>query len=854
MGKNVKRLYEQFQPEHYDLSIDLDHKNLKFSGKVVISGKKTGRPSQRITLHQKDLDIKSASIIHQDKKGSTVMAVERLNKHDNYDEVRLHSKDLLYPGKYTLTLEFSGQITDIMHGLYPCYFKKDGEKQYLLATQFESHHAREVFPCIDEPEAKATFDLTLTGPKELIFLSNTPEKSDSIKGAKKTVSFERTPVMSSYLLAFVVGDMHCIEAKTKDGITVRTWASSVQPKNFLEFATKEAVDILEFYQDYFQTPYPLAKCDQVALPDFEVGAMENWGLITYREVALLTDSKNRTLSGEQYVAMVIAHELSHQWFGNLVTMKWWDDLWLNESFASFVEHLALDKLRPDWHQWESYTISDMLAASNRDIYKDVQPVGVGVAHPDEIHTIFDPAIVYAKGGRLLKMMREVIGETAFRQGLKKYFAEHAYKNTVREDLWRCMSEASGLNISELMTPWIAQSGQPILSVTNNGKQVHLSQQRFLLDGEDKDSIWPIPLLAERQLELKILDKKTADIKSGGSLLFNTKGSGHYLVDYTDNDTKKFLASAIADQAIPAEGRITRLNDMILLTRKGTISLVEALQIVQQCSNEPRDSAWNIMGRIIGLARMLTEGDKETEQAIKDFRKKLAEPKYKELGWNPSPDDSPNDVLLRQTILGLMLAGEHPAVIDEAVKRYKKVKNVEELPAELRTIIMSAVVRFEATQEVDKLMEIYQETSNPELQHSICSALTDVRDPKTADYIINKSLSENGFVRPQDIMRWYAYLMRNPYTRKVAWDWLTSSWDRLEEIFGGSKTMDYMPVYSASPLTTLEWEKKYKEFFTPLLSHVSLQRNIKIGFSEIEARVAWRKREESKLKEYFQQTI
>ena len=715
MGKNVKRLYDQFRPENYDLSIELDHANFKFLGKVVITGQKTGRPSQRITLHQKDLKISSATITRQGKETEDI-SVSRINSHDGYDEVRLHAERLLYPGKYTIALEFSGKITDVMHGLYPCYYKKDDEKRHLLATQFESHYAREVFPCIDEPEAKATFALSLSGPKDMTFLSNTPEKSNTVKGEQRAVSFEPTPIMSTYLLAFVVGDMHCVEAKTKDDITIRTWASIAQPKRFLEFANKEAVDILEFYQDYFQTPYPLSKCDQVALPDFEVGAMENWGLITYREVALLTDSENRSLSGEQYIAMVVAHELSHQWFGNLVTMKWWDDLWLNESFASFVEHIALDSLHPDWYQWEQYAISDILVTSNRDIYKDVQSVVVNVKHPDEINTIFDPAIVYAKGGRLRKMMREVIGEEAFRAGLKSYFAKNAYKNTERGDLWDAMSESSKINVSELMTPWITNPGQPVLSVTKTKDVIKLTQERFLLDGDDEQALWPIPLLADSRLPMTILDKKLGNIQSSKPVLFNTHGSGHYLVDYNDADTKSELAEAIANQKIPAEGRIIRLNDMILLARKGNGSLTDALDIVKNCSDEPREAVWGIMGRVIGLAKMLSEGNLQIEQAIKDFRKELAIKKYDQLGWNQRPEDAPNDILLRQTVLGFMLASEDKKVVEEALDRYEKTKDIEELPAELRTIILTAMVRFGASEEIDKLMDIYQSSSNPDIQH------------------------------------------------------------------------------------------------------------------------------------------
>lgn len=850
MGKNVKRLYKETIPEHYDLNLSLDAKGMNFSGKVKIKFKKTGRPSKRVTFHQKGLKINSAKLKAIRKGEIEDIKLSRINTHKSLDEVRLHSNNLLYPGEYEAEIDFEAKITSPMHGLYPSYFEHDGQKKLILATQFESHHAREVFPCVDEPEAKATFQLSLTTDAGLTVLSNTPPIKEVKNGKRIKTAFEKTPVMSTYLLAFVVGELHCVEAKTKNGIIMRTWASLAQPKKFLEFANKEAVAALEFFTDYFKTPYPLAKCDQVALPDFDSGAMENWGLITYREIALLADPDNRSLASEQYVSMVIAHELSHQWFGNLVTMKWWDDLWLNESFASLMEHIALDALHPDWHQWEHYAISDILVTSNRDIYKDVQSVGVNVRHPDEITTLFDPAIVYAKGGRLLKMMREVIGEDAFRNGLKNYFKTNAYKNAERSDLWESLSASSEINISDLMTPWIEQSGMPVLSVNSSHGKIILQQERFLLDGEDKEKVWPIALLPDKKLPLEIFNDKSVEIESNQTVIFNTDGSGHYLVDYNDSATQKKLAKSIANQDMPTEGRIIRLNDMILLSRAGRNSLTEALDIIKECSHEPRDAVWSMISRVLGLAKMLVEGDDKTEDGIKKLRRDLSGYHYKRLGWQQDDDESPNDRLLRQSIIGMMLGGEDKQVIDESIKRYESTNDIGTLPAELRTVIMAAVVRFGEEKHIHELMKKYQETSNPELKSSICAAVTDVRNEKLGRQIIDQAIAEGGFVRPQDIFRWYAYLMRNQYSRKAAWDWLTNDWDRLEKLFDGSKMMDYMPVYAAGPLSTPEWEKKYKDFFNPLLSNIQLERNIKIGLAEIAARVAWRKHEEPKLKEYF----
>ncbi|HEX5797122.1 MAG TPA: M1 family metallopeptidase [Candidatus Saccharimonadales bacterium] len=848
MSKKVKRLYSDIKPNHYDLGLSLDIDKRLFSGTVKIRFKKTGRPSKRITFHQKDLKFTATKLksLSKDKE----IVIKRINTQRSLDEVRLHSDETLFPGEYEAYLEFAGRITDPMHGLYPCYFDHEGKQKVMLATQFESHHTREVFPCIDEPEAKATFQLSLDAPAGLTILSNTPPKDQAKSGQRLMTTFEKTPVMSSYLLAFIIGELHCVEAETKTGITMRTWATVAQPEKFLEYANNEAVSALEFFSDYFQTPYPLVKCDQVALPDFESGAMENWGLITYREIALLADPDNRSLSTEQYISMVIAHEISHQWFGNLVTMKWWDDLWLNESFASLMEHIALDHTHPDWHWWEHYVISDVLSAANRDIYKDVQPVGVNVSHPDDIHTLFDPAIVYAKGGRLLKMMREFIGDTAFRKGLKNYFTQNAYKNAERNDLWEALSSSSNAAVSSLMTPWIEQSGMPVLTVKKTGNTISLSQERFLLEGEDSGAIWPIALLSDKPLAEKLLVKKTDELSASKPVIFNVLGSGHYLVNYKNRDEKQALAKAIADRSIPTEGRIIRLNDILLLARRGDTSLIEALDIIKNCQNEPREAVWNMMSRVVGLVRMLTEGDEKTEAGIKKLRVKMANNQYTRLGWEQKPGEDPNDTLLRQTVIGIMLAGEYKEVIDKSIAMYEQTKDISRLPAEIRTVILTAVVRFGKAKEIDNLLKIYEQSANPDLKLAISLALCETRDPAIGQKIIKRTISEDGIARPQDIFRWYAYLMRNQYTRQTAWQWMTIDWQRLEKLFGGSKSLDYLPVYSAAPLTTFEWYEKYEDFFKPLLHRRQLERNIKIGFSEIKARIEWRKREEPKLKRYF----
>ncbi len=850
-SKSVKRLFRDFQPEHYELSLEPDADKMAFTGTVVITGKKAGRPSQRITLHQKDLKVTSAKIEKLGKDKKTIH-VDRINTHNKYHEARLHSKDMLFPGEYKLTLEFSGIINDQMHGLYPCYFEHKGTKKKLLATQFESHHAREVFPCIDEPEAKATFDLTLTTQKDETVLSNTPVKTQKENDGQLVTTFETTPIMSTYLLAFVTGEMHSVEAKTKSGQLVRTWGTVAQPLNFMQYANDEGVKILEFFEEYFGTPFPLPKADQVALPDFESGAMENWGLVTYREIALLADPKNRSIVSEQYVSMVVAHELSHQWFGNLVTMKWWDDLWLNESFASLMEHVALDKLHPDWHQWEQYVTMDVLAASNRDIYKDVQPVRIAVNHPDEIHSLFDPAIVYAKGGRLLKMLLDYVGEEAFRKGLKTYFATHAYKNTTRDDLWTELSKASGKDINALMNPWLEQSGMPVVSVKQKGTDtVELSQERFVLDEKNSNNLWPIPLLSHPALSTDVLDVKSGSFaaKESSQIILNASGSGHFVTNYVSGANKEYVAKSIASQDIQPESRINVLNDQLLLARRGDSSIVDSLHIITGCADEPRDAVWALICRTINLAQGLTEGDKTSETALHKLRLQLAQKQFARLGWDDKDSDDPNTKHLRHTMVALMASGHDQATVDEAIKRYKSAKSIEELPADYRSLIISVAVRNDAA-DIDNLMDQYKTSVNPDVQNAITAGLCRVKDEKTAKHILESALGKDGFVRPQDIFRWYAHFMQNRYTRELAWNWLTSNWERLEDIYGDSKSFDHFVTYSAGPLNTPEWQKKFSEFFTPKLKVVALQRNITVAFSEIEARVAWRKRDEPKIKEYL----
>lgn len=852
----IQKLHDKFKPLNYKLVIDINSKDLTFSGEVEIRGLNTAE-GKNLDLHAKDLTITSA----------TVDSVPAGISHHDFDVLRITAENNL-PEEILVDIHFEGKITDDMTGMYPCYFEHDGQKKWLVATQFESHYAREVFPCIDEPAAKATFDLTLVTDSSGEVLSNmpaisqeeyNPPVSDSDQpGTKDTrlrTIFETTPKMSTYLLAFVTGEMHFKESKTKDGVVVRSWSSVAQPISHLDYSVNEAVKIIEFYDDYFDTPYPLAKCDQVALPDFDAGAMENWGLITYRETALLSDPDNFSVISNQYVSIVIAHELSHQWFGNLVTMQWWDDLWLNESFASLIEYVAVDNLHPEWQIWENYTSSDVIIASNRDVYSDVQPVRVDVDNPAEISSLFDGAIVYAKGGRLLKMLREHIGDEAFRAGLKEYFKLHAYKNTTRDDLWDVMTKTTGQDIGSLMDSWLEQSGLPLLTVAQEDKKVSINQQRLLLDDKKpSDQIWQIPLLADQALSPEILVSKQQTFTGPEEtpVILNRYGSGHFVVKYETKWQKDYLKQQLHGGDIPTEGKISMLNDSIILAKAGQDSLTESLRLISTLGSEPRDSVWSLVASVIGSSRMLIEGDAKAEADLKLFTKNLAKDWYDKLGWDFSKNDDDNTTQLRRTILGLMLSSEDDTVIKEAISRYQS-SDPESIHAEVRSLLMSAVVRFSDLKESQNLIKLLKQTQNAELQLDISSALCSTKDINLAKDLTDL-LKDKDYVRPQDLIRWYAYLLRNKHTRDLMWQWSVSNWGWLLDVFKSSKSYDYLPRYAANFMNSKKWLRLYTEFFTPMIEDPALTRTIKIGIKEIQARVDWRERDEKQIINWLHENI
>ena len=822
----VPRLLDTFTPNHYNLTLDLTRAEEKeFSGTVIISGDSTG---ESISLHSKGLTIQSATIDNQPADVSF----------GEFDELRLFQPELK-SGNHIVCINFSGNITDAMHGLYPCYFTHDGVKKQLFATQFESHHAREVFPCVDEPAAKAEYDLTLVTRTGITVLGNMPVKSEEENSDSLTTTFEKTPRMSSYLLAFVIGELHKKSARTKSGVEVNIWATPAQNENTLDFALDIATRSIDFYDEYFGVKYPLPKSDHVALPDFSSGAMENWGLITYRESCLLADPELTPESSRRFIATVIAHELSHQWFGNLVTMQWWNDLWLNESFANMMEYVAIDALQPNWHMWEDFATNEVTATLRRDSLDGVQSVQADVNHPDEISTLFDPAIVYAKGGRLLVMVRKLIGEEAFRAGLKSYFEKFAYKNTVGNDLWQELESASGQPIVDLMNAWISQPGLPVVSVSSSHDAATLSQERFFIgEHQPSDALWPIPLFANQPLDVKILDQKETTVSIEKPLQLNCGLSAHFVTKY-DESTREYLLKNITE--LPTLDKICILQDATILARAGFENSASLLPLALSLKTETNEKVFGTAAGALTELRKFVDDNDAARDSLKKISGEFARATFKELDWDEKAGESDDDRERRTTALSLMIYGEDKEVLDEAKTRFDNNK-LEDLPTEIRALIISANVRhFETPEVIEDLFAAYKNTPSNDLQNDIAIGLTSTKNPETAEKIL-ANIKDSNVIRPQDASRWFVYLIRTRESRQIAWNWLKENWAWVEDTFGEDKSYDDFIRYAATALLTTNELNDFQQFFEPMMDIPALTRTIKLGITEISARVELIKRD------------
>ena len=826
MGK-IRRLLDYFAPQHYQLQLNIEPEQSRFSGQVTVTGETVGRQAR---LHSKDLDILSV----------------KTERNDSPDW-RLSEDELIIDDTANeITVQFQGRLSDTaMNGLYLCKYRQDGHTCRLFATQFESHYARKCFPCVDEPSAKATFDLSITvnSPDVQTVLSNMPGEQ-----VNHTWRFQTTPKMSTYLLAFVGGNFVSKSDRTKRGVKVNVYATPAQPTGLLDYALDTAVKSVEFYEDYFGIDYPLPKLDNVALPDFSAGAMENWGLITYRESALLADN-NSAVDTRESVAITITHEIAHQWFGNLVTMAWWDDLWLNESFASLMEHIVTDRLHPEYHVMDDFQASDVFYALTRDSLAGVQAVRQTVDSPDEIATLFDGAIVYIKGERLMKMLRRLIGEEQFRRALRHYFTKHKYGNTVADDLWQAMSEVSELDIAQLMKSWLTEPGYPIITADLiEPKRLRLKQAPLHADSPVETR--PVPLFCNLPDVPKLMTEPeiVLNVPTDQTIQLNVGGDGHYLTEYDD---QLFAGLRRRFSNLGTIDKIELLQESFFLSQLGRRDISQQLDLLSEAGHETNQA---IIGKVAGLTAgldRLVDLNSDEQAALRQFVSGLFKGQFTRI-FRGHTDDI-NDTKARPIILSRLIYARDKQAIAYCDDLYQQhTADISQIDSNLRSVVLSAEVRLARPGVFDQLWELYLSVQDVELRLDICSALTATTDLSQADKLLTGS-TVTALIRPQDNYYFISGLMANRYTRSTAWHWIRHNWSWIEEVFGGDMNYDSYVQVAGHHLSTDDQLVEYDNFFRGI-NAPALSRTIKLGHNDIVQRLSWIKRNRPVLTDFLRREI
>ncbi len=617
--QNSVRLPGHVKPIRYELTIKPDLEAFVFEGSEIID-LELSKSSNTITLHSKELNIEKAEWV----KGEKEIWAAAISYDTKNDTATLRFPKQLPKGKAQIKLAFRGVLNDQLHGFYRSKYTHNGQEKFLATTQFEATDARRAFPCFDEPSHKAVFEISIIHPAHLTAISNTaPVNVREHSPGYTMVTFAPSPKMSTYLVAFMVGEFEYIESQTKarknkigkskfNSVRVRVYTTPGK-KHQADFALKTAVRALEFFENYFDIAYPLPVLDLIALPDFASAAMENWGAVTYRETALLLDAKNSSAMNKEWVAIVIVHELAHQWFGNLVTMEWWTHLWLNEGFASYMEHLGTAELFPEWDMWTQFCDGRLNQALELDGLASTHPIEVNVHHPNEIGEIFD-SISYAKGASIIRMLAEYIGEKNFREGLRRYLKKYAYLNAATEHLWQALEEVSGKPVGDIMRNWTAQPGYPVIAVNslNNGSAV-LSQHRFYASSLEKNrskdtTVWKVPLSwTDGKTEKKTVmgtQSMLFVVPKKGWLKLNARETGVYRTSYPAALLEGLL-QPIKHKHLGPEDRLGIIRDAFALAESGYAPTVESLKLMAAYTHEDNYSVWTeLLGNLYSLDNLL----------------------------------------------------------------------------------------------------------------------------------------------------------------------------------------------------------------------------------------------------------
>ena len=793
-------------PINYKLTFEPDLKKFTFDGleSISINCKKS---VNIITMNCAELKIKSC-IVKSGKK--IIKSTPKINEKTEELQIKLGEK---IRGLCTVDLEFKGILNDRLLGFYRSKYQQNGKTKYLATTQFEAADARRAFPCWDEPEAKATFEISIIADNKFTAISNMPIKTKKKIGNKITYNFQKTPLVSTYLIYLGVGEFEYLTGKAgKIQIRVVTTKGNISKGKFsLELGKK----LLTSYEKYFGIKFPLPKLDLIAVPDFAAGAMENWGAITFRETILLYDPKTSSTRTKQFIAEVISHEIAHMWFGNLVTMKWWNDLWLNESFATFMATKFVDKFYPEWDLWNQFVEDAMNVAMGLDSLKTTHPIDVKVNSPAEIREIFD-AISYDKGGCVLRMLENYVGEPNFQKGLKKYLSDFKYKNAKGQDLWDAIGKASGMPVTAMINTWLKQPGFPLVEINQDGNNLKIKQKRYLLESDKKFSkgLWSIPLSLglEKETSKTLFSKKSMSVKLPKNTIgfvANYGRKGFYRVKY-DEGILLDLKMLVDTKRIPPIDRWAIQNDLFSLCVSGDEKVRNYLDFSDAYFDEDSYLASVNVAHNLASLYFRAFDEKFIEEirsyAINYFRKILSN-----LGWEPQKSDKHTDALLRTFTISVLGKMNDDTVTDDAIRKYQKfLKSPSSLSPDLIETICSIAAWNGNSKTFAELKKLYTNAKTMEEKLRFLGAMCGFQDKKLLVRTLN--FSQTSEVRSQNMQLPIMKVAGNPYGEKVLWPWLKKNWKNINKKVGHGNPLFNRIVASIAGVADDSMEKEIKVFF------------------------------------------
>lgn len=850
--KGQPRLPKFAVPKRYDIRLKPDLIECRFCGSVSVN-LNIVTATNFIVLNAAELTVSNEAVSFTNRDSSKVFKPSKVELFEDDEILVLEFFEEIPTGLGVLAIQFEGILNDRMKGFYRSKYEHNGEKKNMAVTQFEPADARRCFPCWDEPACKATFKITLDVPSDLVALSNMPIAEEKIDRNIKTVSYQESPIMSTYLVAVVVGLFDYVEDHTPDGVKVRVYCQ-VGKANQGKFALDVAVKTLGLYKDYFDTPYTLPKLDMIAIPDFAAGAMENYGLVTYRETALLYDDQHSAAANKQRVAVVVAHELAHQWFGNLVTMEWWTHLWLNEGFATWVSYLAVDGLFPEWKIWAQF-LNESTEGLKLDGLAESHPIEVEINHAREIDEIFD-AISYRKGASVIRMLQSYLGAESFQKSLASYIKRHACSNAKTEDLWAALEEGSGEPVNKLMTSWTKQQGYPVVSVKVNNQKLEFDQSQFLSSGAQGEGHWIIPItlcfgsydvrknfLLETKSETRdvkeLLGSEIAEDKSANSWIkLNVDQAGFYRVKYDELLAAK-LRSAVEKRLLSPSDRFGILDDSYALCMARKESLTSLINLMGAYREE---DDYTVVSNLLTVSHKVQRIAADAVPDLLDYFKlfffKVFQYSAERLGWDAKPGESHDDALLRGEILTSLAEFGHDLTLDEASNRFQAFladRNTPLLPPDIRRAVYVAVMK-RATKSnrsgYESLLKVYRETDLSQEKTRILGSLAYSSDPDLILEVLNFMLSSE--VRSQDAVFGLAV---NREGRDVAWAWLKENWAQIVKTYGSGFLITRFVSSVVSPFASLEKAKEVEEFFA---SHPmpAIARTLKQSLERVNINANW----------------